>query len=214
MRSWLRMLLLLACLATPVAIAQAQQPSQLPYMPAIQATVLDDGAVTLASDPGFNLMPAGQRFSLRGWVDGGYIYNTDAPNSHFNGPYNSVYRSNDPMFNQAYLIAEFLLPQDGSFGVGGRIDGLWGLDYYLAQSRGLEKNPDGSPRWNHNLYYGVAVPQAYGEIGTIDHNVKIGHFYSIVGYESRRRRTSFTRKRTATSLPRLLPFGAPWPPAN
>jgi hypothetical protein len=181
MRSWMRTILLLACPAIP-AVAQAQQPTQLPYLPASQAMVLDNGAVALAPDPGFSLTPEGGRFSLRGWLDGGYIYNPDAPNSNFNGPYNSVYRSNEGVFNQAYLIGEFLLPMDGSFGVGGRIDALWGQDYFVAQSRGLEGNPNGTRRWNSGEY-GVAIPQAYGQVGTNDHNVKVGHFYSIVGYE-------------------------------
>lgn len=88
------------------------------------------------------------------------------------------------MFNQAHLISELVLPQDGSFGFGARMDLLYGLDYNVAQSFGWEINRDGSPRWNGSQYYGLAMPQLYGQVGTNDLNVKLGHFYTIVGYES------------------------------
>jgi hypothetical protein len=31
--------------------------------------------------------------------------------------------------------------------------------------------------------YGLAMPQLYGEVGYGDHAVKVGHFYTIIGYE-------------------------------
>ena len=46
----------------------------------------------------------------------------------------------------------------------------------------MERNADGTPRWN-NEYYGLAIPQAYVEAGTDALSVKVGHFYSPVGYE-------------------------------
>jgi hypothetical protein len=87
------------------------------------------------------------------------------------------------MFNQGYLIGEYVLPQNGCFGIGGRVDLLYGEDYLLAQTLGLELNPNGTSRWNSNQYYGLAMPQVYAEIGTKDYSLKIGKFYSIVGYE-------------------------------
>src|SRR5690606_3405402 len=32
-------------------------------------------------------------------------------------------------------------------------------------------------------FYGLAMPQVYGEVGYNDLSVKIGHFYTIIGYE-------------------------------
>lgn len=101
--------------------------------------------------------------NLHGWIDAGYIWNTSNPNSKFNGPYNAVDRSNEPMMNQLYFVAEQDLPCCGH-GFGGRIDFLYGEDFFLAESIGIEKRPDGSPHWNPE-YYGIAFPQAYGSFG-------------------------------------------------
>jgi hypothetical protein len=75
--------------------------------------------------------------NLRGWVAGGFVGNTSDPSSKFNGPYNAIDRANEPMANQVYLIGERALPQCG-WGVGGRVDVLYGLDFNLAQSLGFE----------------------------------------------------------------------------
>lgn len=63
------------------------------------------------------------------------------------------------MLNQAYLVIEKALPRC-RHGIGGRVDFLYSEDYFLAESIGLEKDLEGSPRWNDE-YYGLAVPQAY-----------------------------------------------------
>ena len=121
-------------------------------------------------------------WTFRGWLDAGFVGNTASPTSKFNGPYNAVDRSNEPMFNQGYLIAERLIPTDGSWGTGGRVDLLYGEDFFLAQSAGLELRPNGAPHWNPQ-YYGLAIPQAYGEFGNDVVSVKAGHFYTPIGYE-------------------------------
>ena len=79
--------------------------------------------------------------------------------------------------------------------VGGRIDLLYGTDYYFTTARGLETNADGSPHWNSSngprgtgaVLYGLAMPQLYAEFYAPIGNgvsVKLGHFYTIIGYES------------------------------
>ncbi len=118
---------------------------------------------------------------LDGWIDAGFMGNTSSPNSKFHGPYNGVDRSNEAMLNQIYLIAEKRLPQCGH-GIGGRIDYLYGEDYFLAQSVGMENRPDGSARWN-DQYYGSAFPQAFVALGNQRLSLQLGHFYSVVGYE-------------------------------
>jgi hypothetical protein len=117
-----------------------------------------------------------------GWLNAGVVGNTSSPDSRFNGPYNAIDRSNELMFNQMYLIAEKGLPSDCCSGIGGRVDVLYGEDYFLAQSVGLETHDDGSPHWN-SQYYGWAIPQAYVELGRTDLSVKLGHFYAPIGYE-------------------------------
>jgi hypothetical protein len=128
------------------------------------------------------LFPQDWPVHLSGWVDGGYMGNTSSPVSQFNGPYNAV-DINQAQFNQAYLIAEVLRPADVEFGVGARVDALYGSDFFLAQSLGFELDRNGSTHWN-NGYYGIANPQAYVDLGNDVLSVKAGHFYTVVGYES------------------------------
>ena len=63
------------------------------------------------------------------------------------------------------------------------MDLLYGEDFFLGQSGGWELDPDATPRWNGGEYYGLAMPQLYVEAGTRDLSIKVGHFYSVVGYE-------------------------------
>jgi hypothetical protein len=119
--------------------------------------------------------------NVSGWIDAGFIGNTSSPGSKFNGPYNAVDRSNEAMLNQIYLIAEKELPKCGH-GIGGRIDYLYGEDFLLAESIGMEARPNGAPHWN-NQYYGSAVPQAFVSVGNQELSLQLGHFYSVVGYE-------------------------------
>lgn len=121
-------------------------------------------------------------WDLYGWLDAGYVYNTANPQSEFNGPYNSQ-DQDVGMFNQVYLVTEKTLHNDSGIGLGGRFDLLYGWDFLLGQSTGLELNPNGTNRWNSSQYYGLALPQIYGEMGNKDISLKFGHWYSIVGYE-------------------------------
>ena len=134
-------------------------------------------------DPVWRLLPQDAPVRVRGWLDGGYVYNTSNPDSKFNGPYNSVDRSAEPMLNQAYLILDRPLPAGGAIGAGFRVDALFGTDHFLGQSRGFEVDRDFNQRWN-GQYYGLAIPQAYAELGNDVMALKVGHFYSPVGYES------------------------------
>lgn len=133
--------------------------------------------------PVLHLFPQDGRIRVHGWLDTGSVYNTSNPASKYNGPYNAVDRTQELVFNQGYMILERVLPTDGSFGWGIRADLLFGQDYFLAQSRGFEAFPDGSLNWN-GTYYGLAIPQAYVELGSNVWSLKVGHFYSPVGYES------------------------------
>jgi hypothetical protein len=131
----------------------------------------------------WNLFSQDRVVKVHGWANAGFMGNTSGPSSRFHGPYNAVDRSNEPMFNQGYLIAETALPSNGGPGIGARIDTLYGEDYFLAQSFGVEKHPNGDPRWNGREYYGMAIPQAFAEVGSQQLSLKAGHFYSPIGYE-------------------------------
>jgi hypothetical protein len=157
--------------------------------------VVDVGSADSCSDCGADVCSCsesvgGQAFlfpqtdggvNLRGWVAAGFVGNTADPVSRFNGPYNAVDRSNEPMLNQLYLIGERALPECG-WGLGARVDLLYGEDFWLAESIGFERYQTGAEKWNPE-YYGLAFPQAYVNFGNEDLSFQVGHFYSIVGYE-------------------------------
>ncbi len=120
-------------------------------------------------------------WQFSGWLNGGLMLSSRANPSGFNGAYNQI--DNDGgMFNQAYLILDKAVEKSNQTIVGGRFDALFGHDFYLAQSKGLELNPNGSLGWN-NEDYGLALPQAYGSVGNSDAFVRAGHFYTPIGYE-------------------------------
>ena len=146
--------------------------------------VLTDDVMTgmIPSGQDWFLFGEGDRGGISGWLNGGFVGNFGVPPSKFNGPYNAVDRANEAMMNQLYIIGERTLPTDGSTGIGARTDVLYGEDFPLAMSLGWETNP-GPTDWNSGEYYGLAIPQLYAEVGSRDLSLKIGHFYTIVGYE-------------------------------
>jgi hypothetical protein len=96
-------------------------------------------------------------------------------------------RANEYQMNQTYLRLLRDVDLDGdAWDVGGRVDLLYGTDWSYVAARGLENQRDLSPKWNSHQY-GLAMPQCYMEAfcpwagGT---SVKIGHFYSNLGYEN------------------------------
>ncbi len=167
----------------PMAPASSTLPEMTPSGSALNRGVkhLFPQAVPKGEDDVKHLFPQGWPISLRGWVSGGYVFNGNTPSSHFNGPYNEVDR-NQPQLNQVYFIAEKTLRDTNGIDVGGRFDVLFGNDFFLAQSNGLERTEAGAPKWNQQLH-GFALPQMYAEIGNKTVSVKLGHFYTIIGYE-------------------------------
>jgi len=125
--------------------------------------------------------------STYGWIDAGIGANNWG--SPFNGPITFNDRNWMGQVNQLYLVNEKVLDTaDGGADWGGRVDLLYGGDSIFTTARGLDANllnqsPAGIPSWNSSKYYGLAMPQLYGEVGYGDHAVKFGHFYTIIGYE-------------------------------
>jgi len=99
--------------------------------------------------------------------------------------------------DQLYLSFGRKVERNGQFSIGGQVDLMYGTDYYYMSAIGLENRSDNQPHWNRwgndPMYragrseYGLALPQAYAEIYMPFMNgvdVKVGHFDSIMGYES------------------------------
>ena len=122
--------------------------------------------------------------NVYGWLDAGGTVNPDNPASGYNGTLAPNDR-NEFQFNQLYMVMEKALKtDDGCWDIGGRVDLLYGTDYIFCQSLGFETNPDGSAKWNGGVDYGLAMPQIYAEIGNDKVSMKLGRFYTIIGYES------------------------------
>jgi hypothetical protein len=121
-----------------------------------------------------------------GWVNAGIGANNWG--SPWNGPITFNDRNWQGQMNQLYLVNEKVLDtEDGGMDWGGRVDLLYGTDYVYTTARGLDGNllnqtVPGQPSWG-NRYYGLAIPQLYAEAGYNNHAVKVGHFYTIIGYE-------------------------------
>ena len=126
-----------------------------------------------------------------GWIDVGIGGN--AWGAPWNGPITFNDRNWQAQMNQLYLVNEKVLDLDANtWDWGGRVDLLYGTDYIYTTARGLdgfllnETNQwgvTGSPSWVSSRYYGLAMPQLYGELGYGNHAVRFGHFYTIIGYE-------------------------------
>lgn len=135
-------------------------------------------------------------FYAQGWLDQGFTWNPDSPADRFNRPLTFNDRANEYQMNQLYLIMGRRADSDPCrFGFGGRVDLLYGSDYYFTSATGLETHDDGTQHWNSTgpraggtaALYGLSMPQLYAEFylpwryGTM---VKVGHFETILGYES------------------------------
>ena len=70
---------------------------------------------------------------------------------------------------------------------GFRVDMIYGTDAQKTQAFGNTVNAAGTARgwdndWDHGVY-GWALPQAYVELASGNLSVKMGHFFTLVGYE-------------------------------
>ncbi len=133
-----------------------------------------------------------------GWLAQGFTWNPDSPDNRFNFPMTFNDRSNDYQLNQLYVYFERPVNTEACcWDIGGRVDMLLGTDYYFTTSVGWETNPDGTQDWNSEdgprrqfgagRLFGIAVPQLYAEVYAPVHtgySIKIGHFYTPVGYET------------------------------
>lgn len=136
-----------------------------------------------------------------GWANAGITYNSISPENNFNGPVTFGDRSAEFQLNQLNLFLQRAVATEGdSFDVGFRFDAMFGTDALFTQAYGVpafDVNtgvPLNRNHWdlnllgaNDNRFYDLAFPQAYLEaylpIGN-GVNIKAGHFYTPIGYET------------------------------
>lgn len=113
------------------------------------------------------------KYSVGGWVQMGY-------HSNANALFNS--RPDEYQLHQAWLYAERAIDTSCGFDIGGRLDYVYGTDSQDTQAFGTG-NRGWDNDWDNGPDYGHALPQAYFEAGYGDFSVKMGHFYTIIGWE-------------------------------
>jgi len=138
-----------------------------------------------------------RRITIDGWLEQGFTWNPDSPPDRFNTNVGFNDRANEYQMNQLYVsLAKPVCNDSCEWDIGGRVDLLYGTDYFFTTALGLETHNDGTQRWNRDRgpradgnapLYGLAMPQLYADIyapwgyGT---QFRLGHFYTIIGYET------------------------------
>ncbi len=137
--------------------------------------------------------------TLGGWTQFGVTYNSTSPDNNFNGPVTFGDRSGEFQLNQLYLYLQKAVATEGdAFSFGWRADFMFGTDSIFTQAYGVPAYDlnDGTAltrnQWdlnflrNTNRFYDIAFPQVYLEayvpVGN-GLNLKLGHFYTPIGYE-------------------------------
>jgi hypothetical protein len=160
-------------------------PSDRPPMPAPCGceSACDSGCNSCCDEPWTLFSPTCRGWTFGGWIEAGATANANDPASNFNGPVSFNDRE-EVQLNQLYFIAEKKLDMEcNCWDIGGRIDFLWGTDGRFLEVPGLELTPAGDPDWNTERFYRATLPQIYAEVGVGDVSVKVGRFYTIIGYE-------------------------------
>ena len=83
--------------------------------------------------------------------------------------------------HQQWLYAEKAIDTEDGFDIGGRVDYVYGTDGPDTQVFGTNRGWDSG--WDNGSQYGHALPQAYFETGYGDLSVKVGHFFTLIGWE-------------------------------
>ena len=119
------------------------------------------------------------QWSVGGWFQMGH-------HNKSNGQFNQ--HPTNLNLHQAWTYLErTAAPTCGGLDWGFRADFMYGVDADDTQAFGnTGANTTGArgwdTGWNHGIY-GWALPQFYGEIASEDWSLKLGHFYTLVGYE-------------------------------
>ncbi|WP_031435190.1 porin [Methylomarinum vadi] len=150
------------------------------------AFAAEDGLIEAISGHNLNQSEFLQRNSILvgGWIAAGFSYSTDNPDHRDNGPVTFNDRNGELQLNQLNFYAQKLVDMESdNIEFGGRIDLLYGTDARFTQATGLDDNLISEADYR---FYDLALPQIYLEVFSPVGNglsAKIGHFYTIIGYE-------------------------------
>ncbi len=166
-----------------------------------EAKTLTEASTLLEAmgDPNDSQFMKGNNLKIGGWLNTGITYNATDPGDRFNGPITFGDRSAELQMNQLNLFVQRSVATEGSsWDFGGRFDVMYGSDAVFTQAYGVPAFELGTGQpldrgtWDLDItsnsrFYSFAIPQAYLEayipIGN-GLNVKAGHFYTPIGYET------------------------------
>jgi hypothetical protein len=149
-------------------------------------------------DPNDSELLKSAGLKMGGWINAGVTYNGTSPEDNFNGPVTFGDRSGEFQLDQLNFYLQRAVATEGdSWDFGGRFDVMYGTDAFYTQAYGIPGAELGSGApldrgtWDLDIvrsrFYNMAIPQAYLEsyvpIGN-GLNVKVGHFYTPIGYET------------------------------
>jgi hypothetical protein len=123
---------------------------------------------------------ASRGIKLGGWLDVGISAVANDPADRFNGVVTFDDRDGEAQMNQLWLYLNREVDTGGyGWGWGGRVDFVYGTDAFFTQcADGLEAN------WHQTeRFYQAALPQFYVDVGYNDWTIRMGHFFTIIGYE-------------------------------
>ncbi|MSS75897.1 MAG: porin [Methyloglobulus sp.] len=166
----------------------------------VQAKSLTEASTLLETvgDPNESSFMKSNQLKIGGWANAGVTYNATDPGDNFNGPVTFGDRSSEFQMNQLNLFAQRTVAAEGNtFDIGGRVDVMFGTDAIFTQAYGIPGAELGTGQaldrgtWDLNImserFYNLAIPQAFLEmyvpVGN-GLNVKVGHFYTPIGFET------------------------------
>ena len=117
---------------------------------------------------------------IGGWFQMGY--HTEGTNGDGTGFFNNY--PNVLQLQQAYIHAEKAADNQGyGWDWGFRMDYVYGTDGQDTQAFGSRAGQWDEGADNGN-FYGHAIPQLYADVVYNDVKVRVGHFYTFIGYEA------------------------------
>lgn len=130
-------------------------------------------------------------WQIGGWTSFGYQSNPDGAftgngvfnNLYYGAGYDNAYEWDHFHMNQSGVFIGKVADGSKGFDIGGRVELIYGVDGNEFQSFGNTPGRyDFANGYDHGIYE-WALPQLYGEVAFGRHSVKVGHFYTLLGYE-------------------------------
>jgi len=117
---------------------------------------------------------------IGGWVQMGY--HTEGTNGDGTSVFNNY--PNVLQLQQFWLYAEKEAQNHGyGWDWGFRMDYAYGTDGQDTQAFGSRAG-QWDEGWDNGNFYGSAIPQLYADVVYDDLTLRVGHFYTIIGYET------------------------------